>query len=376
MAPHPALQQAFDQSADAPTSRRPLILYVLGDDEPTRGDSHGYAGIGRTMAEKLGARFFQIDEDTLSTLYPEIPGNYERERMFLQEHGPADIVICRSIRSTGIFTDNNTIVIENRNENIGTDLNKDMLVAHHLTADVLAAEGRKLRAHYQDEIKGALIAFILVENIADRALLAQSLVQNARKEADKSGHATIFMASCWRTSYEDYEKIYAQCLKEIHKQNVQDRVTLLDYHLNERKNDPQTYNPYIGLLDQADHIILWGKSFSIYSEAAFTGKTVHVGCFGYDRESAEIQAAQSNIRAYNFELPELVTTKGPPIDKTGRIADELIQNCRYRLRQKNMWPPILDTNLDAPSKAANNQNDSAPAKEQGPAKPQAPAPKL
>lgn len=337
----------------------PRIYYVLNGDDPTRGDSHGYAGIGRAMAEKLGGRFFQIDDETLADLYPGTSHAYDREQLFLQEHGPADIVLCRSIRSTGCFIDRNTIVIEGRNENIGTERDKDMLVAHHITPALLADEGRTFRNHYQDRLQGTLIALLLVENIACPRLLGQALV----RQALQNDQATIFLTTCWRTTETDYHQVMEGCRTAIEAAHAQDRVTLLDYHLNaERKNEhatAQSYNPYTGLLDQADHIILWGTSLSMFSEAVATGKTIHVSCIGHDNGGFKHLESKGVVRGFDFETPALETRQGLPIDKTGEIAEKLIKNNAYSLRKKSMLPLAFDDYARYEAEQAQRKNTPA-----------------
>lgn len=318
----------------APRKHGPHIYYILSDDEPTRGDSHGYAGIGRTMAQKLDGTFFQIDDKNLAKLYPEEPSEYDRERKFLHDYGTADIVICRSRYSTGIYTDNDTIFIEGRNENLGTELNKDMLVAHHVTPELLTSEGHKFCAHYKNDIQGTLIAFLLVENIASTKLLGQTLV----RQALQNEQATIFLTTCWRTTESDYNAVMQGCRDAIKAANAEDRIKLVSYHLNEEKENGSAYNPYVGLLDQSDHIILWGRSHSMFSEAAATGKTVHVNCIGHDNGGYKHLEGKGVVRHYDFETESLETVKGAAINKTDEIAEAMIYNSAYHLRKKGFLP--------------------------------------
>ncbi|QQG36963.1 MAG: mitochondrial fission ELM1 family protein [Micavibrio aeruginosavorus] len=318
---------------------RPYIYYILGDDEPTRGDSHGYAGIGRAMARKLGGTFIQIDDEMLGRLYPGQTSSYERENCFLRDYGVADIVICRGVYGTGRFTDRDTVMIEGRNENLGTQLDKDMLVAHHITPELLHTEGLRFREHYQDQIEGTLIAFLLVENIASEKLLGESLVLHALQ----NDQATIFLTTCWRTTESDYEKVMQGCRDAIRDAGAESRVRLVSYHLNDEKGNPHSYNPYTGLLDQSDHIILWGRSHSMFSEAAATGKTIHVGCLQHDNGGYRHLEGKGIVRAYSFDMPALETVRGTPVNKTVEIAEKMIkERAAYSLRKKGMLPFELD----------------------------------
>lgn len=47
------------------SSTGPMVLVYIGDDDPTRGDSHGFKDIGQRMAQKLNGRFHYL-EDKLS----------------------------------------------------------------------------------------------------------------------------------------------------------------------------------------------------------------------------------------------------------------------------------------------------------------------
>jgi mitochondrial fission protein ELM1 len=308
------------------------IYYVLGDDEPTRGDSHGYAGLGRVMAQKLGGQFFQIDDEMLAGQYPD-EEIWNRPDCFLRDHGPADIVLCRSPRTTGRFTDANTIFIEGRNENFSDLRHNDMLVAHHLTAEIFAQEGNRFASLYND-LAGDLIAVLLVDNCASAKLLGQSLVRNALK-AEQS---TLFITTCWRTPAHDYKDVMQSCRDAITEQGAQERVRLIGYNLDQEAG---CNNPYIGLLDRADHIVLWGRSHSMFSEAAATGKTVHMSLHGLQNEAYLPLAARGIVRGYDFEeTAGLVTSRHAPLNKTEEIADELISNIAYQLRKRGFLPPL------------------------------------
>lgn len=90
-------------------------------------------------------------------------------------------------------------------------------------------------------------------------------------------------------------------------------------------------NPYFAMLGAADAIILTPDSVSIPSEAASTGKPIHVlqvdGTGGkLDRFQAALFAREC---ARPFKLP-LATWSYRPLDETGRVASTVLQQLQAR----------------------------------------------
>ena len=88
--------------------------------------------------------------------------------------------------------------------------------------------------------------------------------------------------------------------------------------------DGQGENPYFGILGLADHVVVTGDSVNMVSEAASSGKPVHVaqlrgGSAKFARFHAAMQAAGIS-RPFTGDLAEWSYT---PLDETRRIAAEI-----------------------------------------------------
>lgn len=72
-----------------------MVMVYIGDDDPSRGDSHGFKGIGQRMAQKLGGRFHYIEDKHLSQLYPGYPRREDALEQYMKQHGKPDILLGR-----------------------------------------------------------------------------------------------------------------------------------------------------------------------------------------------------------------------------------------------------------------------------------------
>ncbi len=96
-------------------------------------------------------------------------------------------------------------------------------------------------------------------------------------------------------------------------------------------------NPYFGMLDQADHIMVTDDSVNMAAEAAATGKPVHI----YHWRGEEMQGVSQKFRRFHNSLMEYGATRAfsgimdewryRPLQETTRAAKELI--CRWRAFQ-------------------------------------------
>jgi hypothetical protein len=88
--------------------------------------------------------------------------------------------------------------------------------------------------------------------------------------------------------------------------------------------DGRGENPYFGILGLADHIVVTGDSVNMVSEAASSGKPVHVvhlrgGSPKFTRFHEALQAA-GIARPFTGELESWSYT---PLDETRRVAAEI-----------------------------------------------------
>lgn len=99
-------------------------------------------------------------------------------------------------------------------------------------------------------------------------------------------------------------------------------------------------NPYFGFLAHADHIVVTADSVNMASEAATTGKPVHVvevegGRGKFHRFHAELRS-RGIARPFDGELQDWSYT---PLDETARVAEIV----RERLRAWSQSPPTEPT---------------------------------
>ncbi len=96
--------------------------------------------------------------------------------------------------------------------------------------------------------------------------------------------------------------------------------------------DGSAENPYFGLLAHADALLVTGDSVNMVSEAASTGKPVHV---------IELEGGSAKFRRFHELFRERGITRPfrgaierwsyPPLDDTARAADEIRRRIAQRL---------------------------------------------
>ncbi len=266
----------------------PMIVVSIDNDNPARGDTHGYIGMAKRIASMTGGKFFFLDDKALEDMYPHIwqypdeeyecRKNDERLKQFFEDHGAPDYLFSRQ---TSLFMQKyleqkgKGVIIsaynEHVSENLGFMLGLGKMVPHHLTPEILAHEGYKFATEYQ-ELPRPFIGVVIANLYGDQGKLARKLgdLQKAYKEA------TIFVTSCHRTGEEEYTD-FMGCLRAYLKAS-EGRVKLVDYNYKFHETHEgmdQRWNPYAGILHQSDHLILAGESHSMVSEMLSTGKIVH-----------------------------------------------------------------------------------------------------
>lgn len=99
--------------------------------------------------------------------------------------------------------------------------------------------------------------------------------------------------------------------------------------------DGEGENPYFGMLGLAEHIVVTADSVSMVSEAAATGKPVHV--IPLEGSSERFDAFHRAMQAGGFTRPleagsggALETWEYIPLDETGRIAAEIAKRLEDR----------------------------------------------
>lgn len=153
------------------------------------------------------------------------------------------------------------------------------LVCHHLTPDILDEQKKEFERQFPN-IKGSLTAVFMGGRQPgpdyDRA--AKILARTA----DNEGGTTFFVCPSRRTrkGYKTLSKMLKRysgirtgvsALLLGPDTSCVNKVTGTSF-----RKASKGFNPYIGLMAKADHIVVIGHSHSIFSEALYSGKTVHV----------------------------------------------------------------------------------------------------
>ncbi|MCB9990893.1 MAG: mitochondrial fission ELM1 family protein [Rhodospirillales bacterium] len=327
-----ALKKYWDQKG-----KQPIVLVHTANEDPTRGDIRAFEGIGKILADKLGFELVIINHDMFysdDTTYTKAK-HAERLTELLQDYGPAKIVLGRYITEPekSRLYKNGTIMIETEiNEHLsGTMYDNKSLVAHHITVARLQEEGQKLREHYP-HLKKPLIA---VMTTSHREFDINHLPTALLRATAKEDEASIFLCSSKRTTDRHFRAAISQIRHTFDTLSRPGRITVDGYNLAAQRDgmyhDVKGYNPYIGLLDQADHIIVPDNSASLASEPFAAGKTIHFADeYATDTENKLLDKGLARMFNKSQECAVLQTRAIEPINITETIANKLLWE--YRLR--------------------------------------------
>lgn len=305
-------------------------MVYIGNDDPTRGDSHGFAGIGARMAQKLNGSYSYLEDKHLKALYPKISPHIAL-RHYFKDHGKPDIMLSRYYIHHGTMTSHVPLLtVSDINEYLSSELlGERSLVSHHLTPELLEEEGKKFRAHYPD-IAHPLIAVTMV-NIRNIDAFAQKLVSKcAAYDA-----CTVFLCSSRRTEHDNYAQLKSTLEKLAAEKGLTEKINVTGY--NHHVQEPDAFNPYIGLLDTADHVIVAGESLSMQSEPLAAGKPVIVfeSCYTHTRLKKEGLMIDFNACANDTRFEE---RRIAPVNITENIADRLIEKFNRAAKERAHTP--------------------------------------
>lgn len=249
-----------------------MVMVYIGDDDPSRGDSHGFKGIGMRMAQKLHGEFHYLENKHLVDLYPDISKPQDAFLKYLQDHGSPDIMLSRYGYYHGMMTSiPPRLIVSDINEGLSDDLlGENSLVSHHLTPELLAEQGKQFRDNYKD-INTPLIAVMMV-NIGDTEAFAQKMISKAA--AYEEG-ATVFICTSRRTYQNNYTKLKNRLEELAEEKGIAGRLKISGYSFHENLGQGK-FNPYVGLINEADHVVVAGESMSMVSEPLASGKPVYL----------------------------------------------------------------------------------------------------
>ncbi|MCB9990895.1 MAG: mitochondrial fission ELM1 family protein [Rhodospirillales bacterium] len=325
--------------------RSPYILVDLSGDDPTRGDSRGFVGIANALGKILDYPVVTIDKNTIDALEQD-GGEVSVEALesYIHSFGDPHIVFGKFTLGSKIsqYCEIKPLQkIQGINEILSAQAKdhplESILVSHHLTPELLREQGQLFRAAYPD-IQGHLIAVMMTEykqGLADALLLAT-------KDIPK---ATFFLCGSKRTTPEFYYKMRDELHGKIDAQNLSGTVTVIGYDLNatrhNMRDNEQDFNPYAGLIDQADHIVVPNNSLSMFSEPLAAGKTIHIyappGSTMF-RSKQGLLYSHGLARRFNATQNGAVldTRQITPVNITGEVAESIAKSYKRLLNEKRI----------------------------------------
>lgn len=323
--------------ADTPTTvndKGPMVMVYIGDDDPSRGDSHGFKGIGMRMAQKLHGEFHYLENKHLVDLYPDISSPRDAFLKYLKDHGNPDIMLSRYGYHGGMMTSiPPLLLVSDINEGLSDELlGESSLVSHHLTPELLAEQGKQFRDNYK-EIKTPLLAVMMV-NVRDIEPFAQKMISKAA--AYEEG-ATVFICTSRRTHQDNYTKLKNRLEELAAEKGLTGRLNISGYNFHEHVGK-KSFNPYVGLIQEADHVVVAGESMSMVSEPLASGKPVYIyePGHGYSSLKKKGLAIDFNKTAPDTRFDD---HRIKPVNITEDIADRLID--KFNKASKKQKPGLL-----------------------------------
>ncbi len=330
-----------DKTASA-SGQELLVITNIGMDEPTRGDNRGLEGTGAGVARALGARNLYLDFEAVRarTGCTKKRDSYIRglRQIFAENGRPAIVIGGRNnsgqsndlIKAALKDLPGETFYIEGNTPKLSGHYNgDDEILPHHLTPESLAAEGKKFGAAYPN-LEHPLIAVMLTSDERGENIEKMASIFSQYPEA------TVFLCGCKRTGRGFMDDFTKTLKRGIRGRGAADRINVLTYHF-----DDGTENPYIGLLNEADHVIISGKSGSMTCEALATGKSVFItdGDHECDFSKKGFAAYRESGHVKLLEdcdpHAELATDKVKPVNATARIISGIVDDYRrYRQGEK------------------------------------------
>lgn len=137
---------------------------------------------------------------------------------------------------------------------------------------------------------------------------------------------------------DNYNALAAALEKQIKEKGLEERLTVTGYNFRALVNDHGHFNPYVGLLQEADHVIVCGDSRSLISEPLAAGKPVMLYEAGKDHIGMKQKglALEFNTCAAHRAFE---TGKIKPVNLTEDIADKMAQE----FRKKAFWHKMNPT---------------------------------
>ncbi|QQG36001.1 MAG: mitochondrial fission ELM1 family protein [Micavibrio aeruginosavorus] len=322
-----------------------LVMAYIGEDTPHRGDSKAAIGLSKLVAEILNGRYIYVDADMLEKSFPGIGTLKDRLLALYAREGYPDIVIGPqepylpedlSLHSPLMITGINERISERSRTR-----QAKKLVSHHLTRADLKREADLFRQHYPD-IQGPLTGIFLADDLWEIEIIRYA--DKLRDIGSRYPEMTFFIcpsrrsdsspdrlkfeieheSSFWRKiekSGSPLESLKTAFREATHYSGKShDKIRVMGTSWEEALSG---YNPYIGLLGAADHLVVSGGSLSIVSEALFTGKNIYLMNEKYDYTALEKEGYVQDLLELSSRR-KFPTREMPPLDVTREVAQSIV----------------------------------------------------
>lgn len=269
-----ASEQAYNGS-------RPLIAINMMQDDPDRGDMHGFMGIAEDIARKVSGDVLIIRQQELdNTLHmlgiqPENKlSDDDKIRLIFRKAGNPDFYFTRHPTQTimeEISASGCGVLVTAMNEKLPEFCGVEgdgshTALPHHISQKKAEWEGHLFAQEYED-LPRPFIALNLADGF-DPHQIGEDLARHCKEIPE----ATFFVTSCHRTSETDYKRMIWKLEELFPGQNFPVIGFNKKYH--DTHHAEERLNPYIGLTAAADHVIVCGYSASMISERISTGRSV------------------------------------------------------------------------------------------------------
>lgn len=318
------LRRLFHRTA-SPTPPKRVLVYKA-DNDPTRGDMHGYDGIVGQLATLMQATVTEVDDAALAALYPNMQPGETSLKKYISENGAPDVFFGKcSDRFKNFLYDGGTRQIEDiLNETYARLYVKNPeLVPHHITAEMLTEAEKNLEATYPG-LPQPLIAVFMADASKDEV---KDCVEKLTGIVTQYPKASIFVCTSWRTPDHVYKDFMTQMDDALKHTGLENHTTLTGFNLNLRRAAGDSNNPYPGLLQRCDHAIVWGNSHSMVSEVLATGKTVYtlaaVDVYQHTRADGLADCFKTHPAGAPLETRQIT-----PVDVTKQIAQQIYKQYR------------------------------------------------
>lgn len=309
------------------------IAIVTNEGEnSSRGDLQGARGIASAIGNLQAIEKIEITSGLLSEVYGDSGDYAAKLKRYFDENGAPDMLFATQELLSDKFNFlsgpnyRKTLVRRETNETYALRSQGVETVPHHITPELLDIEGQKFAQHYSD-ISGELVAIMYISQWRrERAILIRKMMSQMPRDREM----TFFICTCGRTLSGEVNDYRAELQESIERYGLSIKVKLFDF--NEERKQAVAYNPYAGLIANADHFLMLGTSRSIMSEILARGKTVHT-----DYAKAGRLYEDGFVHDVNETLAKGIgfqTRDVSPPDITQRIARQVLRD--YSIKKRTL----------------------------------------